>query len=197
VDAGEACLTPLQINTYFQFTTFVSQSIAYESLSPAPAYSFCLSTHVAFVVLVVKQTTSTAQNAKIVSSGFPGQTPNDCPSHRRREFSHGVLARRSLISTLFKAMDDIDDDDDDTVVGTCLHCNAPPPPRSVSSRGSRSSSANPGGGGMVGTCTSLATTTKSNTDNILTVSSRSGTMPPANRVQVSCDDCRSFICDGE
>lgn len=92
-------------------------------------------------------------------------------------------------------MDDIDDDDDDTVVGTCLHCNAPPPPRSVSSRGSRSSSANPGGGGMVGTCT-LATT-KSNTDNILTVSSRSGTIPPANRVQVSCDDCRSFICDGE
>lgn len=93
-------------------------------------------------------------------------------------------------------MDDIDDDDDDTVVGTCLHCNAPPPPRLVSSRGSRSSSANPGGGGMVGTCTSLATT-KSNTDNILTVSSRSGTMLPANRVQVSCDDCRSFICDGE
>jgi hypothetical protein len=92
-------------------------------------------------------------------------------------------------------MDDIDDDDDDTVVGTCLHCNAPPPPRSVSSRGSRSSSANPGGGGMVGTCT-LATT-KSNTDNILTVSSRSGTIAPANRVQVSCDDCRSFICDGE
>ena len=194
MDAGEACLTPLQINTYFQFTTFVSQSIAYESLSPAPACSFCLSTHVAFVVLVVKQQT-TAQMQKSFLRDFPDRLRNDCPSHKRREFSRS--SRSPVVSTLLKAMDDIDDDDDDTVVGTCLHCNAPPPPRSVSSRGSRSSSAIPGGGGMVGTCTSLATTTKSNTDNILTVSSRSGTMPPANRVQVSCDDCRSFICDGE
>ena len=137
-----------------------------------------------------------SQNAKIVSSrDFRGTDSETTVRHTKEEW---VLGFSPVIQgTLLKAMDDIDDDDDDTVVGTCLHCNAPPPPRSVSSRGSRSSSANPGGGGMVGTCTSLATTTKSNTDNILTVSSRSGTMPPANRVQVSCDDCRSFICDGE
>ena len=145
-------------------------------------------------VLVVKQTTHKMQKSFLPGISA-GQTPK-VTEHKRR-----VGSRRSLgtigIPPCLKAMDDIDDDDDDTVVGTCLHCNAPPPPRSVSSRGSRSSSANPGGGGMVGTCTSLATTTKSNTDNVLTVSSRSGTMPPANRVQVSCDDCRSFICDGE
>lgn len=186
MDAGEACLTPLQINTYFQFTTFVSQSIAYESLSSASARSFCLSTHVAFVCIGGGEANNCTKCKNRFFPGFPGLSV----TQKKRGFS------RSLVPC-WKTMDDIDDDDDDTVVGTCLHCNAPPPPRSVSSRGSRSSSANPGGGGMVGTCTSLATTTKSNTDNILTVSSRSGTMPPANRVQVSCDDCRSFICDGE
>ncbi|KAL3795059.1 hypothetical protein HJC23_006380 [Cyclotella cryptica] len=78
--------------------------------------------------------------------------------------------------------DDADeDDDDDTVVGTCLHCNCPPPPRSA--RGS----SGPFSGGCLpcpasDPCAAAASTVSS----------------PANatRVQVSCDDCRSFICDG-
>lgn len=68
-----------------------------------------------------------------------------------------------------------DDDDEDTVVGTCLHCNCPPPPRSERTGSTFSCSPCPAsdpnaasGGGGEGT-----------------------------RVQVSCDDCRSFICDGE
>lgn len=88
--------------------------------------------------------------------------------------------------------EDDDDDDDDTVVGTCLHCNAPPPPRS-SSLGSRSS-ANPGGGGGGGPC-SFAT------NSVLppppAICPPAICPPAAARVQVSCDDCRSFICDGE
>jgi hypothetical protein len=60
-------------------------------------------------------------------------------------------------------------------VGTCLHCNCPPPPRSERTGSTFSCSPCPAsdpnaasGGGGEGT-----------------------------RVQVSCDDCRSFICDGE
>ena len=84
-----------------------------------------------------------------------------------------------------------EDDDDDTVVGTCLHCSAPPPPRS-SSRVSGSSS-NPcgtgsGGGGGGKPCSSASTAAMT--------SFAASCPPPATRVQVSCDDCRSFICDG-
>jgi hypothetical protein len=82
--------------------------------------------------------------------------------------------------------EDDEDDDDDTVVGTCLHCNAPPPPRS-SSLGSRSS-ANPGGGGGGGPCSFASNSVLPPPPAICP--------PAAARVQVSCDDCRSFICDG-
>ncbi|KAL9186934.1 hypothetical protein ACHAXT_010654 [Thalassiosira profunda] len=79
----------------------------------------------------------------------------------------------------------MDDDDDDTVVGTCLHCNAPPPPRG----GGGSSYAGGGGGGGGGPCSAGST--------LATTASATSTTPSAaTRVQVSCDDCRSFICDG-
>ncbi|KAL7441925.1 hypothetical protein ACHAXH_008308 [Discostella pseudostelligera] len=81
-----------------------------------------------------------------------------------------------------------EDEDDDTVVGTCLHCSAPPPPRS-SSRVSGSSS-NPCGSGSGGRPCSNASTAA------MTSSFAASCPPPATRVQVSCDDCRSFICDG-
>lgn len=89
----------------------------------------------------------------------------------------------NLLASLIQKYNSIvmSDDDEDTVVGNCLHCNAPPPPRSKSRGGSTSySNSQP--------CPSTSTAIVSST----------GTTPPAcTRVQVSCDDCRSFICDGE
>lgn len=82
-----------------------------------------------------------------------------------------------------------EDEDDDTVVGTCLHCSAPPPPRS-SSRVSGSSS-NP-----CVTSTSSSGRPCSNASTTAMTSFTASCPPPATRVQVSCDDCRSFICDG-
>ena len=72
------------------------------------------------------------------------------------------------------------DDDDETVVGSCLHCNSPPPPRTSSRSMVRSTEI----------CTPCNPSDKS-------ASRLSTNLSPADRVQVSCDDCRSWICDGE
>ncbi|KAL7547296.1 hypothetical protein ACHAWF_016647 [Thalassiosira exigua] len=76
----------------------------------------------------------------------------------------------------------MEDDDDDTVVGTCLHCSAPPPPR-CSSRGG-------GSGGGAFSSSGLPCSA-----NSITATSAATSPSAATRVQVSCDDCRSFICD--
>ena len=82
-----------------------------------------------------------------------------------------------------------DEEDEDTVVGNCLHCNRPPPPRSERGSGGTFTctpcpASDPNGGGSG----ALVRGGSSNNNN------NGGA---ANRVQVSCDDCRSFICDGE
>ena len=79
--------------------------------------------------------------------------------------------------------DSDEEDDDDTVVGTCLHCNCPPPPRSER-----------------GCSTSFSSTPCPASDPCGAEKSGNaggGNNNDATRVQVSCDDCRSFICDGE
>lgn len=77
---------------------------------------------------------------------------------------------------------DEEDDDDETVVGTCLHCNSPPPPRSAR-----------GGGACTFTGGSSPCPASNPSAVVTSVPSHSD---GETRVQVSCDDCRSFICDG-
>ncbi len=81
--------------------------------------------------------------------------------------------------------DDLDDEeDDDTVVGNCLHCNSPPP--SKNSTGNNVSAVV----GNSGPCP------YSNHGAAMSVASASSSVAVGGgRVQVSCDDCRSFICD--
>ena len=88
--------------------------------------------------------------------------------------------------------EDDDDDDEDTVIGTCLHCNAPPPPRSE--RGHTGSASF--------TCTPCPASDPKGAADVMSERAAAAAVEGdsegmMNRVQVSCDDCRSFICDGE